>query len=87
MNGSVGGFDFLGYHFSPAGLSVAKKTIENFIEKAFRLYEQKRRTVSSAAALEMDARRWCQWACAALVSSTTAGLHAAMMVRERVDRH
>jgi hypothetical protein len=25
------GFDFLGYHFSPAGLTVAAKTIENFI--------------------------------------------------------
>jgi hypothetical protein len=24
------GFDFLGYHFSPEGLSVAEKTIEKF---------------------------------------------------------
>lgn len=31
------GFDFLGYHFSPAGLAVAKQTIANFIEKASRL--------------------------------------------------
>ena len=28
------GFDFLGYHFSPAGLTVAKKTIENVSELA-----------------------------------------------------
>ena len=28
------GFDFLGYHFSRAGLTVAAKTIANFIEKA-----------------------------------------------------
>jgi len=35
------GFDFPGYHFSPTGLRVAKKTIANFIEKASRLYEQK----------------------------------------------
>jgi hypothetical protein len=34
------GFDFFGYHFSPAGLGVAKQTIANFIEKASRLYEQ-----------------------------------------------
>jgi RNA-directed DNA polymerase len=34
------GFDFLGYHFSPKGLSVAQKTIDNFVEKALRLYEQ-----------------------------------------------
>ncbi len=34
------GFDFLGYHFSPKGLSLAQKTIDNFVEKALRLYEQ-----------------------------------------------
>jgi hypothetical protein len=56
------GFDFLGYHFSRAGLKVAKKTIANFIEKASRLYEQKCRAVSTAPALEMYVRRWVQWA-------------------------
>jgi len=56
------GFDFLGYHFSPAGLSVAKKTIANFIEKASRLYEQKRSEVSAATELEMYVRRWVRWA-------------------------
>jgi hypothetical protein len=44
------GFDCLGYHFSPAGLTVAKKTIADFIEKASRLYEQKRSAVSAATA-------------------------------------
>ena len=34
------GFDFLGYHFSPQGLTLAQKTISNFVEKALRLYEQ-----------------------------------------------
>jgi hypothetical protein len=34
------GFDFLGYHFSPQGLTLAQKTIDNFVEKALRLYEQ-----------------------------------------------
>ena len=52
------GFDFLAYHFSPAGLKVAKKTIANFIEKASRLYEQKRRTVSAVSPLAMYVRRW-----------------------------
>ena len=51
------GFDFLGYHFSPAGLTVAAKTIANFIEKASRLYEQKRSGVLAATALEMYVRR------------------------------
>ena len=55
------GFDFLGYHFSRKGLTLAKRTIANFIEKASRLYEQKRSGVSAAAALEMYVRRWFQW--------------------------
>jgi hypothetical protein len=38
------GFDFLSYHFGPAGLTVARKTIANFIKKASRLYEQERGT-------------------------------------------
>jgi len=56
------GFDFLGYHFGPAGLAVAKQTIANFVEKASRLYEQERSTVSAATALEMYVRRWLRWA-------------------------
>lgn len=36
------GFDFLGYHFSTEGLTVAQKTIANFIKKASQLYEQER---------------------------------------------
>ncbi|MBI1875496.1 MAG: hypothetical protein HYS05_16630 [Acidobacteria bacterium] len=55
------GFDFLGYHFSPAGVAVAKQTITNFIEKASRLYEQERRAGRAAAALEMYVRRWVRW--------------------------
>ena len=34
------GFDFLGYHFSLEGLGVAKKTIDKFLLRAVRLYEQ-----------------------------------------------
>jgi hypothetical protein len=50
------GFDFLGYHFSSAGLSVAKQTVASFIEKASRLYERERWTPSGASPLEMYAR-------------------------------
>jgi hypothetical protein len=60
------GFDFLGYHFGPAGLAVAKKTIVNFIDKASRLYEQKRRAVSAASPLEIYIRRWLRWAASGL---------------------
>jgi hypothetical protein len=34
------GFDSLGYHFSRGGLRIAKATIERFVERATRLYEQ-----------------------------------------------
>jgi hypothetical protein len=47
------GFDFLGYHFSPAGLTVVSKTIAILIEKASRLYEQKCRARLARAALEL----------------------------------
>ena len=34
------GFDFLGYHFGPSGLSVAAKTVERLVARAIRLNEQ-----------------------------------------------
>lgn len=55
-------FDLLGSHFSPSGLTVAKQTIANFIEKTSRLYEQKCRAALAATALEMYVRRWARWA-------------------------
>ena len=34
------GFDFLGYSFEPKGLSIAPKTLANFLERKTQLYEQ-----------------------------------------------
>ncbi len=34
------GFDFLGYHFNSAGLSLARQTVRNFLTKLSRLYER-----------------------------------------------
>ncbi|MEE9215522.1 MAG: reverse transcriptase domain-containing protein, partial [Thermodesulfobacteriota bacterium] len=34
------GFDFLGYHYSPDGISVARKTVENLLARAIRLYDR-----------------------------------------------
>jgi hypothetical protein len=31
-------FDFLGYHFGPKSLTMAAKSIEQFVERALRLY-------------------------------------------------
>ena len=59
------GFDFLGYHFSPDGLSIAEKTIENFYARATQLYEQKPRG-GNASRLELYVKRWKRWTCAGL---------------------
>jgi hypothetical protein len=50
------GFDFLGYHFGPSGLTVAEPTLRRFIETASRLYEQDARA-PAARALEVYVRR------------------------------
>ncbi|MCZ6685722.1 MAG: reverse transcriptase domain-containing protein [Candidatus Dadabacteria bacterium] len=55
------GFDFLGYNISPEGLSLAKKTIENFIGRAIRLYEQEPREGFASPQLGLYVRRWVQW--------------------------
>jgi hypothetical protein len=36
------GFDFLGYHTTPQGLSVAPAMLARAIDRAHRLYEQER---------------------------------------------
>ena len=33
------GFDFLGYSFEPKGLSIAPKTLANFLDRIAQLYE------------------------------------------------
>ena len=55
------GFDFLGFHFSREGLTVAKATIEKFVERAARLYEQDRKEPSGPSRLGMYVRRWVGW--------------------------
>ena len=55
------GFDFLGYNISPEGLSLAKKTIENFISRAIRLYEQEPRKPYGSYRLGLYVKLWCRW--------------------------
>ena len=59
------GFDFLGYHFSPDGLTIAKKTLENFVARVRQLYEHKPGEGVSAR-LGAYVRRWVQWVRAGL---------------------
>ena len=62
------GFDFLGYHFSPEGLSVAEPTVRRFIEKAARLYEQEKGKPEGFLLLGLYKQRWRRWTTAGLAS-------------------
>ena len=59
------GFDFLGFRFSPHGVTVAAATWARFVEHALRLYEQDRREPCGSPRLEAYVRRWNGWARAA----------------------
>jgi len=51
------GFDFLGYSFEPKGLSVAPKTLANFLERITRLYEQG----ATVRRIGQYVRNWWRW--------------------------
>ncbi len=55
-----------GNHFRPDRLSVAAKTIENFVARAIRLYEQEPGEAFASARLGLYVRRWIRWAGAGL---------------------
>ena len=60
------GFDFLGYHFGRERLTVAKATLERFVERATRLYEQGPGEPEGSHRLGTYVRRWAQWVRAGL---------------------
>jgi hypothetical protein len=74
------GFDFLGYHFSPDGLSVAKETMKQFVEHATRLYEQEPGEPCGSSRLGLYVKRWLQWVTAGICEMNQ--IHRAC----RVDR-
>lgn len=55
------GFDFLGYHFHPKGLTVAEKTLMRFVERATRLYEQEPGKPEGYPRLGAYVQRWGSW--------------------------
>ncbi len=65
------GFDFLGYHFRPDRLRMAAKTIENFVARAIRLYEQEPGEACASARLGLYVRRWAAWAKGGLMEEAT----------------
>ncbi len=56
------GFDFLGYHFSLMGFTVARTTFERFVTRVTRLYERERERPDGPSALGDYVRRWGRWA-------------------------
>ncbi len=60
------GFEFLGYSFYPDGLSVAKKTLEKFVARCRRLYEQCREEPERLSRLGDYVQRWLRWVGAGL---------------------
>ena len=58
------GFDFLGYRCTPRSLTVARRTIENFLERALRMSRAGGRWGSPR--LESYVTRWRRWATAGL---------------------
>ena len=69
------GFDFIGYHFSPGGLSLAPQTIERFKARLARLYEQG----ADETRLGQYRRRWWRWANAGVTLTDLTGLPPALM--------
>ena len=67
------GFDFLGYHFSRAELTVARKTHENSAERALRLYEQERGKQLGFPRLGEYVRRRSGWVRAGLSTGLDCG--------------
>jgi hypothetical protein len=55
------GFDFLGYHFQPPGISLAAQTLANCASKTLRLYEQEP-PYTRVGRLGEYLRRWRLWA-------------------------
>ncbi len=75
------GFDWLGYHISPAGLRLATTTLHTFAARLTRLYEQEAGRPNGAARLGQYVRRWMGWATGSLPLSRGSDLMGTMHAR------
>jgi hypothetical protein len=73
------GFDFLGYHFKPTGIDLAKKTITNFATKALRLYEQEP-AHDKRSRLGAYVTRWKRWSTSGGIQLSTVRSHLPRLV-------
>lgn len=64
------------FTFSPQGLDLARKTMENFLAHATRLYEQEQKGLNGPSVLGLYMRRWRLW--------TNAGVAGAMLGATRL---
>jgi RNA-directed DNA polymerase len=67
------GFDFLGYAFRPGSLTVAKKTLTQFISRTRQLYEQGREVGDFTSRLDAYVQRWARWVIAGLPERFSGG--------------
>ncbi len=70
------GFDFLGYHFGPLGLTAANDTVKRFVERVIRLYEREQEGVLSKPRLGSYVRRWFGWFLGGLPDKLVVNLQA-----------
>ena len=74
------GFDFLGYHFSFQGLTVAKDTFERFVERATWLYEQEPGEPCGSSRFGRYVRRWVRWTQAGISTQVVSLIADALRV-------
>jgi hypothetical protein len=67
------GFDWLGYHMSRAGVCVATTTLQHFVARSLRLYEQELREGGASSRLGDYVRCWVRWVSAGLVTVSPVG--------------
>ena len=72
------GLDFLGYSFEPKGLSIAPKTLANFLERKTQLYEQG----ADVRRIGQYVRNWWRWVRAGVVISDEPS-----HIRARINSH
>ena len=60
------GFDFLGYHFFRDPIRLAHPSVQHFLARLHRLYEQQKKAPEGALILGKYVTRWLRWTRAGL---------------------